>query len=442
MTSNVTDEEIKENDIDEDEIWKDYKGFSNYQVSNKYRVKNITTGKILKHNLIEKTVYMMSDEGKSQARVVAKMVKELFPPTIKEEIVTDSEGNIQKFVDVKSYEKKYYISNFGDAKSNNKLLTPQVRDGYYVINFHNPNKTRTTYSIHILVALHFVPNPDPQKYQIVDHIDGNKLNNKFNNLRWTDNSGNSLNKYNKYKDMVIIQSDLDGKFIKEWANCDAIVEELKYTQHTIRQCLNGKIKKAYDYLWKYKVEQVKKDTIILKEDEKFTNANTIDGYDFSNYDVTQYGTTRNTITGQILKPATSDHEYLRVFLKPKPINGVAQKGVNMKIHRLVANIFVKGRSDTKTHVNHIDENKLNNYYKNLEWVSNRENVIHTSGKKVNQLDIDTGKLIKTFDSIASAANEIKEQQNRGTSMCITRVCQGKKHTAYGYKWEYADKEKK
>ena len=46
-------------------------------------------------------------------------------------------------------------------------------------------------------------------------------------------------------------------------------------------------------------------------------------------------------------------------------------------------------------VNHIDENKLNNYYKNLEWTTTSENVMHSTGKKVNQIDIETGiKLLK------------------------------------------------
>ena len=35
-----------------------------------------------------------------------------------------------------------------------------------------------------LVAEAFCPNPDPEKARTVDHIDGDKQNNKAENLRW------------------------------------------------------------------------------------------------------------------------------------------------------------------------------------------------------------------------------------------------------------------
>jgi len=53
-------------------------------------------------------------------------------------------------------------------------------------------------------------------------------------------------------------------------------------------------------------------------------------------------------------------------------NSVVSK---VKIHRLVAIYFVVNPYDKET-VNHIDENKLNNDYLNLEWLTRRENVQH------------------------------------------------------------------
>lgn len=49
-------------------------------------------------------------------------------------------------------------------------------------------------SIHRLVALTFVPNPCPKVFKFVDHIDGNKLNNKASNLRWLTHQLNSMNR--------------------------------------------------------------------------------------------------------------------------------------------------------------------------------------------------------------------------------------------------------
>jgi hypothetical protein len=42
--------------------------------------------------------------------------------------------------------------------------------------------------VHRLVAMAFIPNPD--KLEIVNHIDGNKLNNSVGNLEWVSRGGN------------------------------------------------------------------------------------------------------------------------------------------------------------------------------------------------------------------------------------------------------------
>lgn len=53
---------------------------------------------------------------------------------------------------------------------------------YHVANFKKDDGTYKTYLIHRLVAEAFVENPNPEIYDCVNHIDGNKLNNIPGNL--------------------------------------------------------------------------------------------------------------------------------------------------------------------------------------------------------------------------------------------------------------------
>lgn len=67
---------------------------------------------------------------------------------------------------------------FSDAR--NKFLKNSLTDDGYVIIRLRKKKLR----INRLVAIYFVPNPDPENKKEVNHIDGDKLNNNDWNLEW------------------------------------------------------------------------------------------------------------------------------------------------------------------------------------------------------------------------------------------------------------------
>lgn len=185
--------------------------------------------------------------------------------------------------DIKGYEEIYVISNYGRVASLNrvsadkngrnvayrgKMLTPHPNSrGYLRIQLKRDGIYRS-YFIHRLVALHFVENPLPAEYNIVNHIDSDHLNNKAENLEWTTIYGNnhhaiSKGRMNRTKEWLQHLRESNEKRGR------AVVGEKIATGETIRfvclndckvagfqpscvcQCCEGKRKSHKGFTWRY-----------------------------------------------------------------------------------------------------------------------------------------------------------------------------------------------
>ncbi len=85
--------------------------------------------------------------------------------------------------DIKDFENLYQISNLGRVKSKktNKIRHLILYGNYYTVTLSKNGKS-TLKRVHRLVAENFISNPN--NYNIVNHIDKNKLNNNISNLEW------------------------------------------------------------------------------------------------------------------------------------------------------------------------------------------------------------------------------------------------------------------
>ena len=151
--------------------------------------------------------------------------------------------------DVVGYENIYGITSCGKIWSYKykKFLTPNAnRYGYLRVTLSKDYERKSCY-VHRLVAEAYIPNPD--NLPEVDHIDNDKNHNYVNNLQWITRKDN----VRKSKNMPILQYDLDGNFIREW-ECAADVGHI--VSKNIYECLKGRRKTAYGYIWKYKESEV------------------------------------------------------------------------------------------------------------------------------------------------------------------------------------------
>jgi len=164
----------------------------------------------------------------------------------------------------------------------------------------------------------------------------------------------------------------------------------------------------------------------------------IEGYD---YRISNYSDIYSQKSHKIMARVVGSRGYMVVRLYK---NGVPK---NFTVHRLVAKAFLP--KSEKPEVNHIDGNKQNNYYKNLEWATSQENNKHAFDTGLNRITPQNTRsrilaikaklsvpLVCTttgeaFDSQADCARKLGLHPS-----LIWKVLTGKRCNTGGYNFEY------
>lgn len=157
-----------------------------------------------------------------------------------------------------------------------------------------------------------------------------------------------------------------------------------------------------------------------------------------NYRVDEMGNVYNK-KGKKLIPKRNWDTYLRIQL------WTHGKCEYVSIHRLIAEEFVPNPLN-KPFVNHINGIKTDNRAVNLEWVTQKENIIHSWENGLSKSQLNNSKLSKPVIQIDKFGNVINKftsmieasRQTGITRTNINAVCIGKKHclTAGGFVWKY------
>ena len=180
------------------EVWKNIDGYSSYMISNMGRVKSLSR------------------------------------------VIVDKNGNKQSLVERLMAQRKYI--------------------GYYKLTLRDDISKIKTFSVHRIVAITFIPNLKGKP--IVNHIDGNKLNNCAKNLEWMDAKENAIHAVNTIPQKhfrPVIGINLKTKKEVRFNRISKAVEFLKENGYpktagtSIGKCCKSEkySKSAYGYKWEY-----------------------------------------------------------------------------------------------------------------------------------------------------------------------------------------------
>jgi hypothetical protein len=131
--------------------------------------------------------------------------------------------------DIPKYENIYQATTSGDIyalprswvthrngiRSHNGMFLSKIKNrlGYLMVKLTNADGLRKTCTVHRLVALTFIPNPENKSD--VNHINGDKADNRVENLEWATRKENAIHSHSTGLGNISIAQDTIKKKVRD-----------------------------------------------------------------------------------------------------------------------------------------------------------------------------------------------------------------------------------
>jgi HNH endonuclease len=317
------------------------------------------------------------------------------------------------------------VHGFPDYSASSEGLIRNNRTGRQVKTYGDTYKTvnirlgaqRSHQYVHRLVALAF-RGPPKNENLTVDHSDRDTSNNHESNLTWATRSEQTTNasRTRRWRRQIIRHCIETGVDTVHDGMEDA-VRDVESDSFTLSAAARKASRNRNTELWGYTVDYMQPPSEWLWKPIPTSTIRGNTGYYASDTGYIKYP------NGKFTNGSTQQYRRLHI------------NGYDYKVHALVAAAWLPVDKE-RAYINHIDHDKLNNHYTNLERCTIRENsmaaVLHERIRAlpVIQRSIE-GCEIRKFVSASDAARSVERHVSN-----ILRCCRGESTLSNGFKWTF------